>query len=260
MTVQQAVARARLNGLPWSQMARSAAVTAALALFLSFSGAFETHTVPVIGRTLYWLSVLFAARLTAFAVQATGARLLRPLSLPVWASIAVYLVAATPLITLVILTVTMWVFRAPLRWDNYVSLLMPVGVVTAASALLHSLLHRVPVRSRAAPGPTASRPALFAKLPEALQAADIHAVSAEDHYLRVFTSAGEALVYMRFMDALDALDGIEGTQVHRSHWVARAAVTGVDRKRGKIHLVVKGGITLPVSRTFQKALGQEGWL
>jgi hypothetical protein len=245
-----------------TQMARGTAATAALAILLSFTGAFETHTVPVLGRTVYWLSVLFAGRLAAFAISATGAQLLGALGLrlPIWAIALLYLAAATPVITITVLGVTVCVFRTPLRWDDYLSLLGPVFVVTAASTLLHGLLHRVPIRSRAAGGPLPSTPAIIAKLPEALQQADIHAVSAEDHYLRVFTSAGEALIYMRFTDALDALDGIEGTQIHRSHWIARAAVTRVHRQRGKIRFEVKGGIMLPVSRTFQNALRIDGWL
>jgi hypothetical protein len=246
----------------WLPLLRTLAATAGMALLLSMTGAFETHTVPVFARTLYWLTLLVAARLTAFAIETLGRSLVRSFNLdpPVWVAATLYLALATPAITFVILLVTVTIFQTPLRWHDYQSLLGPVLTITAASTVLHNLLHRVPYRSRAAKPPATQRPAILSRLPQALRDADIHAVSAEDHYLRIFTSAGEALIHMRFVDALKELDGIEGTQTHRSHWVARAAVTGVDRRRGKILLGVKGGLKLPVSRSFQNALKAGGWL
>jgi len=46
------------------------------------------------------------------------------------------------------------------------------------------------------------------------------ALTAEDHYLRVITDKGSALILMKFEDALAALNGYPGIQTHRSWWLA----------------------------------------
>ena len=75
------------------------------------------------------------------------------------------------------------------------------------------------------------------------------ALSAELHYLRVYTTRGEALVLCNFGDALAELDPDLGVQVHRSHWVARAFVAGVRRHKTRLWVVTATGLELPVSRS-----------
>jgi DNA-binding LytR/AlgR family response regulator len=64
---------------------------------------------------------------------------------------------------------------------------------------------------------------------------------------------------MRLADALAELEGLEGAQVHRSWWVARAAVTGARRGEGRATLTLKNGALAPVSRTYARALREAGW-
>ena len=265
-------------------------VLAGLALFLSLSSAFGTGAVPATDRTVYWFSLLAAGRLAAFLVDTLVRTRLR--SWPVWASAGLYLAIATPAVTLAVSLVTAVWFQVPLGWDHYAALLGPVLVITAAAAGLQALVHRLPYRSfgpssgrnawrrrgrspgqsripgggrhrRSRPTATAAEGSvvsLASRLPPLLRDADILAVSAEDHYLRIRTSAGDSLVHMRFMDALGELDGIEGSQTHRSHWVARAAVASVERRRGHTGFRLTGGVRIPVSRTYLRALREEGWM
>ena len=102
--------------------------------------------------------------------------------------------------------------------------------------------------------------ALRERLPFRHRRADIYALAAEDHYLRVHTSAGDALILMRLYDAIRELDGIEGSQTHRSWWVAKNAVADAARGGGKAALTLKNGLCVPVSRSYVKALKQDGWL
>jgi DNA-binding LytR/AlgR family response regulator len=74
------------------------------------------------------------------------------------------------------------------------------------------------------------------------------ALASEDHYLRVYTARGDTLVHHRF-DALAEL-GDAGVRVHRSWWVARAAVTGSEREGERIVLLLSNGLRVPVSRTY----------
>jgi len=56
----------------------------------------------------------------------------------------------------------------------------------------------------------------------------------------------------RFGDALQELGGLEGLQVHRSWWVARAAIAAVERDGQRMSLTLSTGLVVPVSRAYQK--------
>ena len=82
----------------------------------------------------------------------------------------------------------------------------------------------------------------------------------KDHYVEVHTPLGHALVLMRFRDALHSVRGMDGMQVHRSHWVARRAIAGIEQKQGRTELRLRDGECVPVSRSFLPALRAAGWL
>lgn len=87
------------------------------------------------------------------------------------------------------------------------------------------------------------------------------ALEMEDHYLRIHTARGSDLILCRFADALTELDAGTGLRVHRSWWVARTAVEAIHRREdGKLILHLSNGLTVPVSRSYDKALRKAGWL
>ncbi|WP_097068505.1 LytTR family DNA-binding domain-containing protein [Rhodobacter maris] len=71
----------------------------------------------------------------------------------------------------------------------------------------------------------------------------------KDHYVKVFTTLGNESLLMRLADAMAETEGVEGLQVHRSHWVAREAIFGLSRERGKYALMLYDGTQIPVSRS-----------
>jgi DNA-binding LytR/AlgR family response regulator len=166
-------------------------------------------------------------------------------------------------------TVIVWLVTAaavfePLRAARLPDFYLPVLVVIAAMVFISQLVQRRPVETHATDtGPSVAQSsqqaAIMARLPHKLRGAKLHAVQAEDHYIRLYTSAGSDLVLLRFSDALAELRGLEGAQVHRSWWVARDAVESSRREDGKLHLVLRDGTKAPVSRTFTRALHAEGW-
>ena len=109
----------------------------------------------------------------------------------------------------------------------------------------------------AAPGAPPAR--FLDRLPPKLRGAAIRAVQAEDHYLRIHTDRGSDLILMRLSDAVEELEGLEGAQTHRSWWVAREAVRGVERGDGRAVLTLKGGLRAPVSRRYARALREADW-
>jgi hypothetical protein len=82
----------------------------------------------------------------------------------------------------------------------------------------------------------------------------------EDHYVRVHTVLGSALVLMSLTQAIEGLKDVEGIQTHRSWWVARGAITGVVADGRALRLRLHEGLEAPISRARVGALREEGWL
>lgn len=96
-------------------------------------------------------------------------------------------------------------------------------------------------------------PEFVAKLPPALRR-DILALEAEDHYLRVHTLHGSALVLMRLADATALIDPRLGLRVHRSWWVAKDGVRAVERTPGRAIVRLLDDTAVPISRTYLSAV------
>lgn len=77
---------------------------------------------------------------------------------------------------------------------------------------------------------------------------DLVALSAEQHYLRVYTSKGETLILFALGRAIAATERFNGLQVHRSHWVALAHVVELQGTRRNMKCRLTNGLTVPISR------------
>jgi hypothetical protein len=105
-------------------------------------------------------------------------------------------------------------------------------------------------------GPSALDQPLFDllyRLPKRI-GTDIVAISAELHYLRVYTRKGEALILMSFGRAVEALGLIPGQRIHRSHWVALASVLTLETDGNRVFCRLDTGLELPVSRSQRTSL------
>ena len=92
----------------------------------------------------------------------------------------------------------------------------------------------------------------ISKLPPALRR-DIIALEAEDHYVRVHTLHGSALVLMRLADAAAMIDPRLGLRVHRSWWVAKDGVRALERTPGRAIARLVNDTAVPISRTYWPA-------
>ena len=91
-------------------------------------------------------------------------------------------------------------------------------------------------------------PEFVMKLPAALRQ-DILALEAEDHYVRVHTLHGSALILMRLADAVAVIDPRLGLRVHRSWWVAKDAVRALEKTPGRPIVRLVDDTAVPISRT-----------
>lgn len=235
---------------------RGLALSAAVGLFLAFAGAFGTGEAPAARRYPYWLGLLLIGALWGPFVARLFFRPGQPRT-GVWLRvIGVALVLAATLTGLVVLATDVVLGEqmplARLPW-----LFCAVAVVSGAMTGLNVLLSPSRVET-AAPAP---EPAKFLdRLPLKLRGAELWAVEAEDHYLRLHTSKGQDLILMRLSDAVDELAAVEGAQVHRSWWVARDAIADARRSDGRATLTLKDGSEVPVSRTYARELREMGWI
>ena len=170
---------------------------------------------------------------------AAGALMATPMGLIVWAGDRILAPQATP-------------------WDAIPGYLVISAVISLFMNLFIAVLTRhrtvVVVQGQADP------PKFLERLPLRLRGAEVWAVEAEDHYLRLHTSKGQDLILLRLADAISELEGIEGAQVHRSWWVARDAIVGAERGDGRATLTLKDGSQVPVSRTFARTLREKRWI
>ena len=170
------------------------------------------------------------------------------------------------LLTSAPMTLVVWVasFRhTPQAWPNwplfsdlYPNVLVVCAVLIALLKLLR-VTPRAPVRTQTSGRSPAER--LLDRLPHEL-GRDVLALEMEDHYVRVHTARGSALVLMRMRDAVDALSAWDGARVHRSWWVSRSAVAGSERDGRTVRLVLQNGLKVPVPRDRAPELRREGWL
>jgi hypothetical protein len=228
-----------------------------IAVFLAAVDAFGGEEAGPVRRYSYWQAVMVGGGAIGALIEPWLARLDWRWP-PLFA--AVQALAMTPPNTeFVWLCSGLW-FGARLSLMHLLMLTPSVFIVDVAVVILAWLVRRAyrkpeprPVSERASPA------AIRDRLPPRLARADLHAVQAEDHYLRIHTSAGADLILMKLADALEALQASDGMQVHRSWWVARHAVEQARWRRGRGELELKGGLAVPVSSRYAAAVKQTDW-
>lgn len=241
----------------WRAYTRNLAIAAAAGVFLAFSGAMETHALPLATRLAYWVPLMMGGALVGHGIARGMARVPR-LNMNKWLFGAALALAMSIPTTFVVWGYTNWVFRSDVPLAALPALFGAVLVIAAAMCAIMVAVNW-PGRVTHAGAEAPKRVRFLDRLPPKLMGGVIYAVSAEDHYLRLHTSKGSDLILMRLSDAIGELDGIEGAQTHRSWWVAREAVESARRDGDRAILTLRGGIEAPVSRPNVKPLRDAGW-
>ena len=107
------------------------------------------------------------------------------------------------------------------------------------------------------PGTSASAPSVLDRLPARI-GRNVLALQAEDHYVRVHTDMGSALVLARLSDAIESLQGLDGIRVHRSWWARKDAVEQVTVQGKGLVLTLSNGVKVPVSQAYKALARQAG--
>lgn len=251
---------------PASRLGLHLAATAGVAAVVATIGPFGTFTaLPAADRYLYWMIIIPLNWAQVLLAAAAVARLPVARSWPRTAVAAAGCLAASVPASVEVWGLEAWLRPGPAA-PTALELWPYVLLLTLALALPVSRLSpgsmRFLARPRAedAPAPPApAAPNFLARVPRPLRGAPL-CVAAEDHYLRVHTPGGSALILYRMADALADLAGADGLQVHRSFWVAAEAVAGVERSGRRVSLRLTNGLVVPVSRSFLARVRAAGWL
>ena len=254
------------------------AVMSVIGVFLGLIGPFGTIATPLAPRLLSWLAFAYVGYAIYRPMGSVVERAARTLALPpagLW--VAAVLVATLPMSLAVQLITSL---PSPDPWPGLEAMMVTyfsVLVIGGAVTLLFNIIKPGQQSSSMQADPPAARPVvaaapppapvpapaspnpLFDQLPPELGSAII-ALEMEDHYVRVHTALGSALVLMRMRDAMALLGEAEGMQVHRSWWVARAAVEDVQRDGRNIRLKLARGIEAPVARAKVADLRDARWI
>lgn len=92
---------------------------------------------------------------------------------------------------------------------------------------------------------------------ETITLADLRAIRAEEHYIRLDMAKGEKMLRYRLADAVEQIPAAYGIQAHRSVWVAFGAIEKVTRlAEGKLLLTMTTQDRITVPRARRKAVEQ----
>lgn len=238
------------------------AVAIAIGLFIGVIGPYGSYLNGAPGPRVFHFVVCFCVGTAIFGVlqrlAVAGAERWR---LPVWPVVGVaLLVGCLPLALFISwLATTLWPFLRDriglLEWYSQCLFLSgPILSFVVVRRLMRTrALQRREIVEPITPTPTGQAPA---ELPVS---GEVLCLRMEDHYVRVCTPTGSRLVAGPFERVIAAM-AEEGMRVHRSWWVARAAVTGVVADGRNLRLTLKGDLTAPVSRASVAKLREAGWL
>jgi LytTr DNA-binding domain len=259
-----------------------------IGVFLALIGPFGSIAAPLPERLVSWIGFAWLGYACYRPMQSLVDWGERTLALPRWGLLIVSCLVATVPMSFAVMALNSQPLGT-IRWPGldaamatYFSVLVIGGAVTVLFNLVQArpreaMLAAAPmaVASMAAapaaladaadPAPVPAAPPsspppnpLFDQLPPELGSAII-ALEMEDHYVRVHTALGSALVLMRLRDAMALIGDLEGMQVHRSWWVARGAVEDVLRDGRNVRLKLARDVEAPVARANVAILRDARW-
>lgn len=225
----------------------------AIGALLGLTGPFGTQTAfsPAV-KYSFWMVLA----LVGFAAAATAERLL-PTAAP-GRSAGMRMVAIAAASALPMTFFVAWAFGVVQQGRTFTPLQL-LGLYPFV-ALVQLLIARVIAPDGRAPVEVAESQAgepqypsdFLSKLPIEMRR-DILALEAEDHYLRVHTLHGSALILMRLADAAARIDPRLGLRIHRSWWVAKDGVRALETASGRGTAWLVDGAAVPISRAHLPA-------
>jgi uncharacterized membrane protein len=234
-----------------------ATVMAGVAAILGLSGPFETwNTQSLPLRMLYWALVVWLTYSAGFVVTA----LLHPYASrqgPFMRTLGTALAVAIVVFCLLFL-LNLLFGQGPQSPGSALASFAAVFVICLVIEIAAQVFAAKPTAALPLATPQGP-PAILLRLPVQKRGV-LLSLSVQDHYVDVVTTKGREMLLMRLGDAIRETSPVTGLQVHRSHWVAQAAVSAAEKRGDGALLTLINGQTVPVSRAFMPAIRQAGLL
>ncbi len=232
----------------------------AVVIILAIAGPFGTSDrLNLPERLIYWACTGIATfSVGSFVSMAASLALFRA-GTPEWLSrLAGGMVAGLPVMGVV------WIINRPVfgkifnEWDDLAEMTVYCIAIAGSVSIIYYLVsidRRETVEAQHTVS-TVQTPRFLKRLPVHL-GQNLISLTTQDHYVEAVTEKGSHLVLMRFSDALEEVAEIDGLQIHRSHWIAKNAVTGTARVDGRLFVELANETRLPVSRSYMAAVKEE---
>ncbi len=245
----------------------------AIGVFLGVIGPFGSfYGGPIELRLFYWVANLWIGFIIIATMVRLAIRAAVRLDVPIWFAISVGVaIGALPLgLMSAFFSAHFWVrnhgHMAPF-FEWYGETLAIAEPSSLALYLFHTRGERPAAKLAAPPPPAAATPprvpadgaSFLDRLPPRL-GRELLCLQMEDHYVRAHTDRGSDLILIPLKQAMAELSEVEGMQVHRSWWVARAAVNDCVTNGRNVALKLSNGVKVPVSRASVAPLRAAGWL
>lgn len=233
------------------------AVATAVGAFLGVVGPYGSFFNGPLGvRLAYWIGVTWIGAVVFGVAVRLSLAAGRRLGAPAWFMAAVAALLGSAALAGIVsrVAVALWPHLKAFTPFVWYAQCLAISIPLVAAYLLMRPRLLAPGGELAAPGapePPGARPDL--------PAGEVICLRMEDHYVRVHTLNGSRLVAGPFERVIAGM-AHEGMRVHRSWWVARAAVTGVVADGRNLRLTLRGGLDAPVSRASVARLREAGWL
>ncbi len=227
-------------------------VALVIGLCLGVLGPFGSYqNGPLAGRLFYWVVTLLLGTGLLMIARGLAVRWLSPR----WLAMTVATLLAACVVAVLSHRFANALWSGPVRHVPALTWYGETLVICALFSLVHGGLSRP--AAPAAPSPATGD--FLARLPPHL-GRDLVALQMEDHYVRVHTTRGSALILVPLHQAIGELGRVPGLRVHRSWWVARHAVVGSVQDGRNVRLRLANGLVAPVARASVAGAKQAGLL
>lgn len=234
---------------------------AVVSLLMIATGPFGTYAaLGVAERSLFWLMVVAISALFSLMLN-LGLRYLAPRLVPHLTPVLAALIATAVLGPLLYLLIAVIVPEDAPHHQTFGDILLLVAALKLGRSALRFAEDPAPAApAEPAPPEDVAPPCRLLQRIDPGARGSLWAISVRDHYVDVTTSAGTTSLLMRLVDAIAETEPVAGARVHRSHWVAWAAVTAVEREGAKLFLRLQNGARVPVSKNHRDEVESHGLL
>ena len=204
--------------------------------------------MPLEMRVIYWEGVILFGFGVWWGLEAISVRLLQDQPYVVQeASVIIPFAAINSAMLTGLHTVLNAYFsiRIPTVWLDFFQSHIVLSCIVILPAIILARRLMIQVETRAGGDAIYF---LTERLPPKLRGTTPFALSAEGHYVRVYTPAGDDLVTIKFEDAVRALVGLQGIQTHRSWWIALSEISEIKPLGSAYEAILTSGLKVPISR------------